>query len=621
MSFSLVAHTKAVGALASTTFTTPGINTTGACVIVIGVGANFSGTAGTLSDSKGNTWVPLTAHDRSTANSNQLYYCLNPTVGAGHTFTITSGQMGSITVQAFSETTSSVFFERESGATGVATVGTCQPGSLTPTNSNSLWILCNTAQSGICGNTSVNSGFTTNDIASGTGVNEQISTYLIQGAAAALNPTVTLSTATCPFAVGMAIFTNVSANQTIPVPVGSLAITSYAPGVSVGIPVPVATLAVTTYAPGLTLSIPVPAGALAFTTYAPSLNADIPVPAASMAFTAYVPRVSTEIPVPVGTLVIASFVPGVTLSTSILVPAATLTLTTFAPFISSISIEIPTRALVLTTFAPQVFEPQTIPVPKGTLTLTTYAPRVFTGDLTPCSERFGPKLYYWEPSYLERPEDTFLRATDWENGGHQGLKFVQGLIIEADTEGVDRQILLQGDQTDIETITINHSGQVMKPYSLNQPVQKHLLRLWPQDSDPWRLFGVRWVFEPAPEFAKEWKTQGTDHDIPGYQFLKDGYIAHCSTADITLNITVDDVVFSYVIPNSSGEYIKSYILFAIANSGLSLKGKLFTYELTSTVPFQLFQKDCEIRVHAWAGGDYMVKLPFGDEHRKAGARI
>lgn len=248
-----------------------------------------------------------------------------------------------------------------------------------------------------------------------------------------------------------------------------------------------------------------------------------------------------------------------------------------------------------------------------------------TVDTLPiCAERFGPKLYYWEPSYLERPEDTFLRATDWDNCGYEGLKFIQGVIIEADTEGQDREILIQGDQNDIETIPINHAGQLMNAYSLTQPYEAHMVRVIPQDPDFWRLFNLRWVFEPAPEYVYEWKTQGTDHDLPGYQFIKSFWIAHRSTVDLTLTVTVDGQDFVYVVPNSGGVYKKTYILAKILDSGRCPKGKLFTYQLRSndvSVPFQLFEKDCEVHVHSWAGGTYLIKLPFGDIHRVSGARL
>lgn len=257
-------------------------------------------------------------------------------------------------------------------------------------------------------------------------------------------------------------------------------------------------------------------------------------------------------------------------------------------------------------------------------TASTTGCTITVATLGVCQERFGPKIYFWEPSFLDRPEDTFLRATDWDNAGYEGMKFIQGVIIEADTAGQDREILIQGDQQDIETITINHNGQKMEAYSLTQPYEAHMVRVIPQDPEYWRLFGLRWVFEPAPEYVYEWKTQGTTHDLPGYQFLKSFWIAHRSTADITLTVNVDGVLFVYNIPHSSGVYRKTYLLADIKPSGKTTKGKLFSYELRSSnvnIPFQLFAKDCEVKVHTWSGGDYTTKLPFGDIHRVSGARL
>lgn len=353
-----------------------------------------------------------------------------------------------------------------------------------------------------------------------------------------------------------------------------------------------------------------------------SASPNIAVPAGALHITGYAPVLVRVVNVPVGSLALTKYAPTIISGIVISVPPATITVTSRIPALA-VSIPIPVRAMTLTGRAPTIVQTASIMVPTGSLHFSTFTPVVSRIHLDACSERFGPKMYFWEPSYLERPEDTFLRATDWENAGYQGLKFVQGFVLEADTEGATRNIMIQGDQQDIELISINHNGQIQKPYSLSQPVQKHLLRILPEDTGVhWRLFHVRWVYEPAPEFAKEWKTQGTDHDIPGYMFLKDIYIAHNSTVDITLNITVDGALFTYTIPNSGGVFKKDYLLLALnAASGLALKGTLFTYELTSAAPFQLFQRDCEVRVHAWAGGDYMVKLPFGDISRVNGARI
>lgn len=96
MSFSLVASAKANGASGGTT---SAIDTTGAKLLVIEAG--FSG-AVTISDSNGNTWTAGTLYNATTPNV-QFFYCVNPVVGAGHTFTI-AASVGSIVVSAWNAT-------------------------------------------------------------------------------------------------------------------------------------------------------------------------------------------------------------------------------------------------------------------------------------------------------------------------------------------------------------------------------------------------------------------------------------------------------------------------------------------------------------------------------------
>jgi hypothetical protein len=579
MAFSVLGNVAAQSTN-GTSVTTAGLNTNGADLLIVVLSCELLGTGSTITDSQSNVWTPLAKYNNG-ARAVRAFICLGPTTNASHTFSFTvSG----------SETTPSLGVLAVSGAQQTsqpdksATSSNNQLPSTTPSANNELVIsyisTINTPPL-----TPAPTGYTTPILLNSTSNANGIGLgYLIQ----------TTATATAPLwnandsarVTGLNSFFNSTA-QNIAVPKVTLAITAYIPAVKLSIPVPVATLAITTHAPtlGQVSTIEIPAGAMSLTGYAPTVTITTP-------------------------------------DIDIAVPMVQVVLTEYAPVVSPIFIPIPAQTLTITTYVPALNGTRAVEVPTGSLVLATFAPTVFLGDIGACSERFGPKLYYWEPSYLIRPEDTFLRATDWDNCDYQGMKFIQGLIIEADTEGQTRQVLVQGDQSDVETLTINHNGQLEKPYSLNQPVQKHLMRLLPTDlTSHWRLFNVRWVYEPAPEFAREWKTQGTDHDIPGYQFLKDGYIAHNSTADITLNILVDDQLFTYTIPNSGGVYVKTYILFSILNSGRALKGSLFTYELTSANPFQLFQKDSEVRVHAWAGGGYEVKLPFGDISRKAGARI
>ena len=87
-----------------------------------------------LSDSYGNTWVPLTAYVQTNVQV-QLYWCALPTVGVGHTFqALGVNTFASLCVAAFSGFAGSS--GPENGATGTASP--LSPGSVTPGADNSL---------------------------------------------------------------------------------------------------------------------------------------------------------------------------------------------------------------------------------------------------------------------------------------------------------------------------------------------------------------------------------------------------------------------------------------------------------------------------------------------------
>lgn len=184
MAITLVAEATVAGASGGTT---AAVNTTGANFIVL-VTAQ-SGTT-TVSDNKGNTYTPLTLYTVSGGGSGQLYYCTPATVGAGHTFTI-STSFGVLTAMAFSGMASSSVFQAgtDSGAFGFA-VTTLQPGSTSPTGSS--LIISGTAWSTTgatvsIGTPSFNSTYQT-AYAAGSNLGGA-GAYLIQASGSTLNPT------------------------------------------------------------------------------------------------------------------------------------------------------------------------------------------------------------------------------------------------------------------------------------------------------------------------------------------------------------------------------------------------------------------------------------------------
>jgi hypothetical protein len=237
----------------------------------------------------------------------------------------------------------------------------------------------------------------------------------------------------------------------------------------------------------------------------------------------------------------------------------------------------------------------------------------------------GLILYWWQPSFVPKVEQILDRATDWSDLGSPGAKWVQGVIIRANTFGVNKTIAVQCDGgTTVLTLVINHNGEQSIAYPRVAagwtPFTAHLVRLIGMDAVPWLLFEAetQWVSEPAPELATEWAPQPTTCDLPGYFSARDILIAHVSTADLTLSIRYDGAVAAtYTIPASGGVYARTYLSALVA-----AKGRSFQPVLTSTQPFQLFKRDCAMRVGPWgARSGYRVVQPFGGPSRADGAAI
>lgn len=169
------------------TFTSGAIDSTGATLLVVAASWSTAAGGGTLTDSKGNTWVGLTA--KVASFSIQIYYVKNPTVGSGHTFTWTAAgaDLPTLGIMAFDETDITANADGENGsAPGVIT--TIQPGSVTPSVDNCVLV---TALTGAGAGPTIDSSFTVIDAEGFVGGQHSplAIAYKVQTTAGAENPT------------------------------------------------------------------------------------------------------------------------------------------------------------------------------------------------------------------------------------------------------------------------------------------------------------------------------------------------------------------------------------------------------------------------------------------------
>lgn len=155
MAIALVSSASAGGLNGATTSS---IDTTGATLLVIAIAYNTG--SPTVSDSKSNTWTAATAYNNGSLYL-RYYYAVNPTVGTGHTFTITAtGLAPAILAMAFSGADTVTPYDKiDGGSVNSATQGGVGTTGFTPTNDNSL-IIAAVAQTATASAFTAGSGWT-----------------------------------------------------------------------------------------------------------------------------------------------------------------------------------------------------------------------------------------------------------------------------------------------------------------------------------------------------------------------------------------------------------------------------------------------------------------------------
>lgn len=190
----LLTHTAKRGSGASVDVTTDAISSVGGSLIVIGLGRFSGGTGITISDSQGNTWTPLTQSTLA-GPAARLFYVENPTTNAAHTFTVSgTDHYGCICVAVFQNTLTSGAFDVESAGGGANSGTTFQPGTLTPSQNNSILVTAVGVDSNVT--FSIDSSFTILDQFGASGNYGAAMAYKVQGTAGADNPTWTTSVST-----------------------------------------------------------------------------------------------------------------------------------------------------------------------------------------------------------------------------------------------------------------------------------------------------------------------------------------------------------------------------------------------------------------------------------------
>lgn len=226
MAYALVAQVTGNGIAG---FTSSAINTTGANLLVVSASFGVDPPL-TISDSKGNTYVELTKTTSGGGAIGCIYYCANPIVGSGHTFTVGGGTSAVAAILTAWSGASAAPYDQQSQT--IFAPGTTAPfgaTSVTPSEDGCLIIAGQAVEnSGFGATFTPGSGWTQVDrlnFVGGTsyGVSQLYRVQTTAAAIAASNTVATWSTAVAGTAMN-AVFKPAAADPTPPTLTGSLTV-------------------------------------------------------------------------------------------------------------------------------------------------------------------------------------------------------------------------------------------------------------------------------------------------------------------------------------------------------------------------------------------------------------
>lgn len=225
------------------------------------------------------------------------------------------------------------------------------------------------------------------------------------------------------------------------------------------------------------------------------------------------------------------------------------------------------------------------------------------------------KLFRERLAFIPKANIITNEATDFLDMGFLGEKFWERLIIECDTFGEDKQLILETDDGAIyefPELLINHSGQQVRTYSFS-PFIAHKVRIKSNDNKKWILYNQRFIIDVEAELGTSFKTQLTNHDLVGLQHIKLITLSYVSEVDLELILNIDNTFYSYIF--ESTKTIQQRVTKFIS----PVKGQLFEYEIKSMEgkEFRFYKKHSIVHVKQEnSNEDYIIKRPFGDISRE-----
>lgn len=235
----------------------------------------------------------------------------------------------------------------------------------------------------------------------------------------------------------------------------------------------------------------------------------------------------------------------------------------------------------------------------------------------------GTVLDVWQPSIIPMPEGVYGRATDWIDGGTPGAKFIQGIIVEADSFNTPKTFFLQ----DADTLALHPLNECPAAFNLQSikafscaPFVAHSARIISTDGVEWRTWSTQLVFQPWPELCFNWETELTSLGMIGWGHVRETNVAYVSTSQVNLVFSFDAASgtpnITIALPSTGGVQAKTKV--TLPRNKFKLIG---ARTFSTDAPHRVFADDLQLKIKRWGSTEsYEVLRPWGGPSR-AGAEV
>lgn len=210
-----------------------------------------------------------------------------------------------------------------------------------------------------------------------------------------------------------------------------------------------------------------------------------------------------------------------------------------------------------------------------------------------------------------------LTTPSRDQGDARAYKLYGDIMLDADTGGVSVTATpyFDNNSTSATPVTVSTASRLQTPIPFGSSWQTarniSLALIASVSTDARPLFYIwepRWTFEAAPIVAYSWEISPTTFGAHNFTSMGLVRVAHVSTADLSLILTIDGVAQAAItIANSGGIYAQTVFRVPV------MKAKLWKARISSSTAFRLDTRDTFFEVKEWGSdGPYQELRIFSD---------